>query len=204
MTKRNPLDRQKRSFTPNLPSLAPAPEGVPGVDALGAPDEEFLPLPVPVTDAPNSPEEQAAALRDVVGRLHHLLQREAQRSLGRQLSLAKVLALEHLHREPEGLSSTELAERAHLAPASLVPILNHLVKEGLAQRNKLSGPRKDRVTLTEKGREETLEVVQRHQRDLAEILSVLPDADREAMELLLSRALSRLESRFVRPTRVGR
>jgi DNA-binding MarR family transcriptional regulator len=200
MTKRNPLDRQKRSFTPSLPSLAQVAEDVSEDAAL----EESLPTPAPAMLEPRSPQEQAALLRDLMGRLHHLLQREAQRALGRQPSLGQVLALDQLRQEPEGLSSAELAERAHLAPASLVPILNHLVKNGLVQRKKLRGPARDRVTLTDKGREETREVVERHHRDLAEILSVLPDADREAMELLLSRAVNRLESRFVRSSRLGR
>jgi DNA-binding MarR family transcriptional regulator len=166
--------------------------------------EESLPTPAPAMLEPRSPQEQAALLRDLMGRLHHLLQREAQRALGRQPSLGQVLALDQLRQEPEGLSSAELAERAHLAPASLVPILNHLVKDGLVQRKKLRGPRRDRVSLTEKGREETREVVERHHRDLVEILSALPDADREAMELLLSRAATRLESRFERSSPPGR
>jgi len=199
MTKRNPLDRQKRSFTPNLPSLARVAESVPG----GAMAEAPLADPA-VAITPHSPEEQAAHLRDLLGRLHHLLQREAQRALGRQPSLGKVLALDHLRREPDGLSSAELAERAHLAPASLAPILNPLVKDGLVERKKRSGPNGDRVRLTEKGREETRQLVERHHRDLVEILSALPDADREAMELLLTRAADRLESRFVRSPRLGR
>ena len=200
MTKRNPLDRQKRSFTPNLPSLARVVESAAGGAAAEAP--QVKPMPVAVT--PRSPEEQARLLRDLLGRLHHLLQREAQRALGRQRSLGQVLVLDQLGRAPDGLCSAELAERAHLAPASLVPILNHLAKAGLVQRKKLRGPRQDRVSLTEKGREETREVVERHHRDLVEILSALPDADREAMELLLSRAAARLESRFVRSSPAGR
>ena len=200
MTKRNPLDRQKRSFTPNLPSLARVAESTAGAATAQAPQVE----PVPVAIPPRSPEEQARLLRDLLGRLHHLLQREAQRALGRQPSLGQVLVLDQLGRAPDGLSSAELAERAHLAPTSLVPLLNHLVKDGLVQRKKLRGPRRDRVSLSEKGREEAQEVVERHHRDLVEILSVLPDADREAMELLLSRAAARLESRFVRPSPPGR
>jgi len=200
MTRRNPLDRQKRSFTPNLPSLARVAESTAGGAAAEAPQVE----PVSAAITPRSPEEQARLLRDLLGRLHHLLQREAQRALGRQRSLGQVLALDQLCRAPEGLSSAELAERANLAPASLVPILNHLVKDGLVQRKKLRGPSRDRVHLTEKGREETREVVERHHRDLVEILSALPDADREAMELLLSRAAARLESRFVRSSPPGR
>lgn len=200
MTKRNPLDRQKRSFTPNLPSLARVAESTVGGAAAEAP--QVAPMPAAIT--PRSPEEQARLLRDLLGRLHHLLQREAQRALGRQRSLGQVLALDQLCRAPDGLSSAELAERTHLAPASLVPILNHLVKDRLVQRKKLRGPRRDRVSLTEKGREKTQEVVERHHRDLVEILSALPDADREAMELLLSRAAARLESRFVRSSPPGR
>ena len=198
MTKRNPLDRQKRSFTPNLPSLAQVAESMTG----GALAEAPLMQPVsPLT--PNSPEEQAAHLRDLLGRLHQLLQREAQRVLGRQCSLGKMMTLDQLHHEPEGLCSAELAERAHLTPASLAPILTPLVKDGLVERKKLRGRSRDRICLTEKGREETREMVERHRRDLVEILSVLPEADREAMELLLTRAAHRLESRFVRTSRLG-
>jgi DNA-binding MarR family transcriptional regulator len=200
MTKRNPLDRQKRSFTPNLPSLAHGPVS----EAASATAEEPLPTPAAAILEPRSAQEQAALLRDLLGRLHQLLQREAQRALGRQPSLGQVLVLDQLRREPEGMSSAELAERAHVAPASLVPILNHLVKDDMVERKKLRGPAKDRISLTDKGMEESGEVVERHRRDLAEILSVLPNADREAMELLLTRAADRLESRFVRSSRLGR
>jgi DNA-binding MarR family transcriptional regulator len=189
----NATPAKGRGPTPELPSLARLAQRIAGAEAAGeaAQQAEVTAEADLAPDGP-TPEERAAALWDHLGRIYHLIRREAGRFQER--SLARINLLAGLHRSG-GLSADELAERTRLSPGTLQSLLARMKKEGLVARKTGRGSA-GKVKLTAKGNKTAREMVARHHRDLAEILRALPDEDVKELERSLGSALEKLEGRF--------
>lgn len=126
---------------------------------------------------------------------HHLLLREARRSLGSDLTLPQFDVMAHLSREPRGLTSVQLSRRLLVSAGNLTGIVGRLQREGLVSRgaHETDG-RATRIRLTAAGQRRMARLVPRHARDIEALLAPVPRGDLEALRELLGRLAGSLES----------
>jgi DNA-binding MarR family transcriptional regulator len=126
---------------------------------------------------------------------HHLLLREARRSLASDLTLPQFDVMAQLSREPHGLTSVQLSRRLLVSAGNLTGIVGRLQREGLVSRGAHeSDGRAMRIRLTAAGQRRMARLVPRHARDIESLLAAMPRGDLEALRELLGRLAGSLES----------
>ncbi|MET9030575.1 MarR family transcriptional regulator [Nocardia sp. NPDC004168] len=93
--------------------------------------------------------------------------------------------------ESPGISVTDLGKRVRLTQSAAVRMVDSLAAAGLVGRSPGAG-RLVSVNLTPSGRDTADRILAARARSLAELVSALDDAEREAMTSLLAKLLARL------------
>lgn len=128
---------------------------------------------------------------------HNLVLREVRRRLDPDLTLPQWDVLAQLSREEDedGVTPAFLSRRLIVTAGNLTGIVDRLVRRGLLRRDvDPADRRKVRLRLTAVGRTRVGKMLPRHARDLEEILSDVPRAERATLRGLLGRFNEALES----------
>ena len=126
---------------------------------------------------------------------HGLILRELRRRVPEGLTLPQFDVLAQLHRVREGMTSRELTRALLVTAGNVTGLVSRLSAMGLVERRPVPGDRRTaRIRLTARGREVMQGALPRHGRDVAALLSALPE--RELADL--RDALGRLNEALAR------
>lgn len=107
---------------------------------------------------------------------------------GFDVTLPRFDLMAQLYRHPDGLKMGELSQRLMVTGGNVTGIVDQLVREGLLTRDPDARDRRAwRVALTAAGRKSFARMAGEHERWVVELMSGLPEAERETLHHLLGR-----------------
>ena len=119
---------------------------------------------------------------------HGLILRELRRRVPEQLTLPQFDVLAQLHRHDDGMTSRELTRALLVTAGNVTGIVSRLSALGLVERRPVPGDRRTaRIRLTTRGRQVMQRALPRHGREVAALLSALPERDLVQLRALLGR-----------------
>jgi len=125
---------------------------------------------------------------------HGLILRELRRRVPEDLTLPQFDVLAQLHRDPDGMTSSELTRALLVTAGNVTGIVGRLSRLGLVERRPVPGDRRAaRIRLTPRGRQVVQRALPRHGRDVAALMSALPTRDLVQLRGVLGRLIRSLE-----------
>ena len=119
---------------------------------------------------------------------HGLILRELRRRVPEDLTLPQFDVLAQLHRDPAGMTSSALTRALLVTAGNVTGIVGRLARLGLVERRPVPGDRRTaRIRLTSRGRQVMERALPRHGREVAALLSALPERDLVQLRTLLGR-----------------
>jgi DNA-binding MarR family transcriptional regulator len=119
---------------------------------------------------------------------HGLVLRELRRRVPEGLTLPQFDVLAQLHRDADGMTSRELTRALLVTAGNVTGIVRRLSALGLVERRPVPGDRRTaRIRLTPRGRQVMERALPRHAREVAALLSALPERDLVQLRALLGR-----------------
>ena len=125
---------------------------------------------------------------------HGLILRELRRRVPEDLTLPQFDVLAQLHRDPDGMTSSELTRALLVTAGNVTGIVGRLSRLALVERRPVPGDRRAaRIRLTPRGRQVVQRALPRHGRDVAALMSALPTRDLVQLRGVLGRLIRSLE-----------
>ena len=119
---------------------------------------------------------------------HGLMVRELRRRMPEDLTLPQFDVLAQLHRDPDGMTSSELTRALLVTAGNVTGLVGRLKHLGLVERRPVPGDRRAaRIRLTTRGRQVVQRALPRHGRDVGALMSALPARDLVQLRGMLGR-----------------
>lgn len=119
---------------------------------------------------------------------HGLILRELRRRAPEALTLPQFDVLAQLYRQEDGMNSRELTRALLVTAGNVTGIVGRLSALGLVERRPVPGDRRTaRIRLTARGRQVMERALPRHGREVAALMSALPERDLVQLRALLGR-----------------
>jgi len=119
---------------------------------------------------------------------HGLIVRELRRRMPEDLTLPQFDVLAQLHRDPDGMTSSELTRALLVTAGNVTGLVGRLKHLGLVERRPVPGDRRAaRIRLTTRGRQVVQRALPRHGRDVGALMSALPARDLVQLRGMLGR-----------------
>lgn len=119
---------------------------------------------------------------------HGLILRELRRRAPEALTLPQFDVLAQLYRKDDGMNSRELTRALLVTAGNVTGIVRRLYALGLVERRPVPGDRRTaRIRLTARGRQVMERALPRHGREVAALMSALPERDLVQLRALLGR-----------------